>query len=237
MTTSSQSTAASASLAPQAGRGVFVTLEGIDGCGKTTQAHRLVSSLEAAGADVLALREPGGTAISERVRALLLDSSNGEMCDECELLLYEAARAQLVRQVIGPALAAGRVVVCDRFYDSTTAYQAHARGLDADMVATANVLGSCGLVPDRTVVLDLDPRTSFARATSASTDRLEGEGLAFQERVRAGFVDVAASDPRRVVTVDATGDADVVFARLVHVLEDVLPQLAGRPADQEVSHA
>jgi dTMP kinase len=214
-----------------------VTLEGIDGCGKTTQASRLVSALEVAGVDVLALREPGGTVISEKVRALLLDPANGEMCDECELLLYEAARAQLVRQVIEPALYAGRFVVCDRFYDSTTAYQAHARGLDADMVAGANTLGSCGLVPDRTVVLDLDPCTAFSRATSTSVDRLEGEGLAFQESVRAGFADVAARDPRRVVTIDATGDADVVFARLVQTLVDVLPQLSDLSVAQGVSHA
>ena len=116
----------------------FITLEGVDGVGKSTQARLLVLALEHAGIDVLHLREPGGAAISEKIRALLLDPANSEMGDVCELLLYEAARAQLVHQVIEPALAAGTLVVCDRFYDSTTAYQAHAAGLDTSMVEQAN---------------------------------------------------------------------------------------------------
>ncbi len=115
-------------------RGLFITVEGIDGCGKSTQATLIAHALEAAGHDVLRLREPGGAAISEKIRAILLDPANGEMGDVCELLLYEAARAQLVHQVIEPALAEGKTVICDRFYDSTTAYQAFADGLDRDVV-------------------------------------------------------------------------------------------------------
>ena len=139
-------------------QGVFVTLEGVDGSGKTTQTALLVRALEEAGREVVRLREPGGTQISEQIRHILLDPTNSEMCDECELLLYEASRAQLVRQVIEPALAAGKVVVCDRYYDSTYAYQAGGRGLDDDLVRRANVLGSCGRVPDATVVFDIEPR-------------------------------------------------------------------------------
>ena len=118
----------------------FITLEGIDGCGKSTQARLLAAALEHAGCAVLRLREPGGTEISEKIRALLLDPANAAMSETCELLLFEAARAQLVEEVIVPALAAGQVVVCDRFYDSTTAYQAFADGLDCSMVRSANAL-------------------------------------------------------------------------------------------------
>nr|WP_308805832.1 dTMP kinase [Atopobium minutum] len=114
--------------------GVFISFEGIDGCGKTTQVQRLYDTLVAAGVDVICLREPGGTRISEAIRAVLLDKTNSEMCAECELLLYEASRAQMVKQVVEPALAAGSVVLCDRFYDSTFAYQAGGRGLDAQRV-------------------------------------------------------------------------------------------------------
>ncbi|MFZ2757035.1 MAG: dTMP kinase, partial [Atopobiaceae bacterium] len=154
--------------------GVFVTLEGIDGCGKSTQVARLVSVLESSGREVVALREPGGTNISEKIRALLLDPANGEMSAQCELMLYEAARAQLVREVIEPALERGAVVVCDRFYDSTTAYQCVARGLDARLVGIANSLGSCGVAPDVTLLFDIDPEVAFARATAGGADRLEG---------------------------------------------------------------
>ena len=195
------------------GRGLFLTLEGIDGCGKTTQAARLADALEAAGCDVVRLREPGGTDISEKIRGLLLDPSNAEMCPECELLLYEASRAQLVRQVISPALERGAVVVCDRFFDSTLAYQEAARGLS----------GSCGVTPHRTVVLDLDPALAFSRATAGGADRLEAEGLAFQQRVRDGYLRLVGEEPERVRLVDATGTPDEVYSALLGALADVLP--------------
>ena len=187
-------------------RGVFITLEGADGCGKSTQAGSVVDALEAAGHEVVRLREPGGTQISEKVRALLLDPSNAEMVPECELLLYEASRAQLTRQVIEPALARGAWVVCDRYYDSTYAYQAGGRALDEALVRRANQLGSCGVTPDCTLVLDLDPATAYARATAGGADRLEAEGLSFQERVRV---------------VDASGEKDEVAARALAALADL----------------
>jgi len=160
-------------------RGTLVTFEGIDGCGKSTQAELVARVLEDAGVPLVRLREPGGTAISEGIRAVLLDPSNAEMCDECELLLYEASRAQLVRQVIEPTLAADMLVVCDRFYDSTYAYQAGGRGLAPDLVARANALGSCGLVPDLTVVLDLDPPRFACPCHQGRCRSARGEGLAF----------------------------------------------------------
>lgn len=202
-------------------RGMFITLEGADGCGKSTQAALLAQALEAAGREVVRLREPGGTPISEKVRALLLDPANAEMVPECELLLYEASRAQLTRQVIEPALARGAVVLCDRYYDSTYAYQAGGRELPDDLVNAANALGSCGVAPDRTVVLDLDPALAYARATAAGADRMEAEGLAFQERVRAAYLRLAAAEPARVRIVDASGEKNEVAARVLGAIGDL----------------
>lgn len=195
-------------------RGVFITLEGPDGAGKSTQALLLVERLRARGHEVVALREPGGTPISEKIRALVLDPANTEMADECELLLYEASRAQLVRQVIEPALACGAVVVCDRFYDSTHAYQAGGRGLDEALVRRANKLGCCGVSPDLTLVLDMDPADAFARAAADGPDRMEAEGLAFQQRVREDYLALAREEPSRARVIDATGTATEVAQRI-----------------------
>lgn len=194
-------------------RGLFITVEGIDGCGKSTQARLIAAALEAAGHDVLRLREPGGVKISERIRAILLDPANAEMGDVCELLLYEAARAQLVHQVIRPALAAGKTVVCDRFYDSTTAYQAFADGLDRNMVSQANELAVDGCRPDLTLVFDLPVEDALRRRSGREAeDRLELKGLEFQERVAAGFRAVAADEPDRVKLIDAGESIAEVFS-------------------------
>lgn len=194
-------------------RGLFITVEGIDGCGKSTQARLIAAALEAAGHDVLSLREPGGVKISEQIRAILLDPANAEMGDACELLLYEAARAQLVHQVIRPALAAGKTVVCDRFYDSTTAYQAFADGLDRNMVSQANELAVDGCRPDLTLVFDLPVEDALRRRSGREAeDRLELKGLEFQERVAAGFRAVAADEPDRVKLIDAGESIAEVFS-------------------------
>ena len=194
-------------------RGLFITVEGIDGCGKSTQARLIAAALEAAGHDVLRLREPGGVKISEQIREILLDPANVEMGDVCELLLYEAARAQLVHQVIRPALAAGKTVVCDRFYDSTTAYQAFADGLDRNMVSQANELAVDGCRPDLTLVFDLPVEDALRRRSGREAeDRLELKGLEFQERVAAGFRAVAVDEPDRVKLIDAGGSIAEVFS-------------------------
>ena len=203
-------------------RGVFITLEGADGCGKTTQAGLLADALAARGREVVRLREPGGTPISEKIRALLLDPANAEMCPECELMLYEASRAQLVRQVIEPALARGAVVLCDRFYDSTRAYQAGGRSLPEDLVRRANALGSCGLDPDCTLVFDLDPELAYARATAGGADRMEAEGLAFQRRVRDAYLRLAQAEPARVRVVDASGEREAVAGRALAAIADLV---------------
>ena len=196
-------------------RGTFITLEGVDGAGKSTQVLMLVERLRAAGAEVVSLREPGGTPISEKIRSLILDRANAEMAPECELLLFEAARAQLVCEVIEPALERGATVVCDRFYDSTHAYQAGARGMDDALVTRANELGSCGVVPDITIVLDMEPECAFMRAEGRGEhDRMEAEGLAFQQRVCEDDRALAKREPARVRLVDAMGTADEVAVRI-----------------------
>ena len=194
-------------------KGHFITIEGIDGVGKSTQAALIEAVLDSAGYDVLRLREPGGVKISEQIRAILLDPANAEMGDVCELLLYEAARAQLVHQVIRPALAAGKTVVCDRFYDSTTAYQAFADGLDRNMVSQANELAVDGCRPDLTLVFDLPVEDALRRRSGREAeDRLELKGLEFQERVAAGFRTVAADEPDRVKLIDAGESIAEVFS-------------------------
>lgn len=194
-------------------KGHFITVEGIDGVGKSTQAALMEAVLDSAGYDVLRLREPGGVKISEQIRAILLDPANAEMGDVCELLLYEAARAQLVHQVIRPALAAGKTVVCDRFYDSTTAYQAFADGLDRNMVSQANELAVDGCRPNLTLVFDLPVEDALRRRSGREAeDRLELKGLEFQERVAAGFRAVAADEPDRVKLIDAGGSIAEVFS-------------------------
>lgn len=211
--------------------GTFITFEGGEGSGKSTQLALLAEKLRAAGVDVVSLREPGGTAVGEAVRAILLDPEHHGLDASAELLLYEAARAQLVAEVIEPALSAGEVVLCDRFFDSTTAYQGYARGLDLAEIARLNAAATGGLTPDRTLVFDVDVATGIARATHGGADRLEREDVAFHERVRAGFLALAAHEPDRVRVVDASGSPDAVADRVADALADMsaLASALGRP--------
>lgn len=204
--------------------GRFITVEGIDGCGKSTQARLLVEDLERAGYDVLALREPGGVAISEKIRALLLDPANVEMSATCELLLYEAARAQLVHEVVAPALAEGRVVVCDRFYDSTTAYQGYAGGVPLDAVTRANELAVGACAPDLTLVFDIDPALAAERTVSRTQDRMEAKGIAYQQHVAEGFRAIASAEPARVKRIDAARDIDAIHADVMAAVQAILPR-------------
>ena len=202
--------------------GLFITLEGVDGGGKSTQTSLLVEALEAKGHEVLRVRDPGSTRLSEKIRLLLLDPANDDMSVVCELLLYEAARAQLVSEKIKPALKRGMAVVCERFCDSTFAYQAYGRGINTDLVRAANQLGACGLVPDATIVFDIDPSEALGRATREGADRLESEGTPFQRKVRDGYLQLAAEDPKRIRIVDAIGSVEVVHARVTAALRDVV---------------
>ena len=179
-------------------RGLFVTFEGGEGVGKTTQIALLRSALERDGAKVRVTREPGGDAVSETVRHLLLTT---EMTPRAELLLFLTSRAQNVEHVIKPHLAQGGIVLCDRFTDSSLAYQGWARGLGLEAVAQLNAFATGGLVPDVTFLLDLDPEQGLSRQTNHN--RMENEGLAFHRRAREGFLQVAANEPTRIVVLDA----------------------------------
>lgn len=214
----------------------FITLEGVDGAGKSTQARILVRALALAGYDVLALREPGGTDISEKIRALLLDPANVAMGDTCELLLYEAARAQLVHERIRPALAAGKVVVCDRFFDSTTCYQAFADGLDRAMVDRANALAVGDTVPCLTLVYRIDPEVAAMRREGrGAADRMEAKGLAFQRKVGEGFCAIAAEEPERVKLIDATASVEQVFASTIAAVRAAGFSLSGEQAQRALT--
>jgi dTMP kinase len=191
--------------------GLFITFEGGEGSGKTTQLKALLTHLRSVGREVIETRDPGGTPIGKQVRALLLDRDNFRMAPAAELLLYEASRAQLVHEVVRPALQAGRIVLCDRFTDSTVAYQGYGRGLDLDLIARLNALATDGLRPDLTFLLDLDPAVGLLRAIRRVAepqeryDRIEGEVLAFHQRVRTGYRSIAAAEPERVIVLDASG--------------------------------
>ena len=199
-------------------RGLFVTFEGTDGVGKTTQRRLVEAGLRLGGRRVRCLREPGATSIGEQIRRIVLGTDilgEGVSMDPvCEVMLYEAARAQLVHQVIRPALAAGEVVLCDRFLDSTVAYQGFARGLGHETVDYLNRLACKDVLPDRTFLLDMNPDEGLSRATAAQADRLELEGAAFQRLVREGFAHAAQADPSRIHVIDATGTPDQVYERI-----------------------
>ncbi len=208
--------------------GLFFTLEGCDGCGKTTQAAELASLLRACNYEVVQVREPGGTAISEQIRHILLNPDNAAMAAEAELLLYEASRAQLVQEVIIPALRRGAAVVCDRYTDSTYAYQVSGRNLNKDMVLAANAMGSCNVVPTRTLVLSMNVEEAYKRALSGSrgsADRMEMAGLQFQQDVYRAYEELAHSEPERIRIIDAQGTKDEVCARIVDELSDLVPEL------------
>lgn len=210
--------------------GVFVTFEGGDGVGKSTHIRYVANELRLAGREVVCLREPGGTGIGESLRAMVLDPDNGEISSEAELLMYEAARAQLVREVIRPALERGAVVLCDRFSDSTIAYQAYGRGLPLDFVRRANAFATGGIVPDRTILLVLgNTRKSLARATGAGAgDRMEQAGEVFHSRVNRAFLKLAKRDPKRIRIVRSSSSRKATAAAVAAELADILPELSAR---------
>ena len=192
-------------------KGILVTFEGIDGCGKSTQVTALKDSLEEKGTKVIVIREPGATPIGEKIRSILLDKANFVMSSETEVLLYEAARAQIVNEVIRPALRAGNVVICDRFYDSSVAYQGYARGLPLESIDSLNRFATGGLEPDLTFLLDLPAQAAWERMNirEGSHDRLEIEGLGFMEKVRAGYLELAGKHAR-IIKLDAMSPATVL---------------------------
>jgi dTMP kinase len=213
-----------ASSEEKVGPGILITFEGGEGAGKTTHITFLASCLRAMGHEVLCLREPGGTAIGESLRSLVLNPENASMCDETELLVYEAARAQIVREVIIPALARGAVVLLDRFYDSTIAYQVHGRGLPESFVRAANAFACQGIHPCRTILLTTSASVEegLERATHhGDADRLEQAGADFHARVNNGFMRIAQENPERVRIVSSAGPKDETARLIFFELKDV----------------
>ena len=199
-------------------RGVFITLEGIEGSGKTTQAMLLKDLLRAKGFEVVVTREPGGPPIAEKIRDILLDRSNKRMVALTELFLYEASRAQHVAEIIRPALDAGKAVICDRFFDASTAYQGNARGLDMEAVRNLNLLATSGLLPDLTLVFDLPVEVGLRRL-GRRPDRIESETLEFHERVRRGYLEMAGFDGFRIKVIDASGSIDDISGKVRDIVE------------------
>jgi dTMP kinase len=198
---------------------MFITFEGLDCSGKTTQAQRLCERLGAVPLPgernirpVRFIREPGGTAISERLREILLDRANLHLSEVSEIFLFSASRAQLVREIIQPALARGEIVICDRYADSTTAYQGYGRGLDLPAVLQINRLATAGLVPDRTIVVDITVDEVGRRKSAAGMgyDRMESAGTAFYERVRNGYAEIARREHARCVVVNGMAPIETV---------------------------
>lgn len=203
------------------GTGKFITFEGCDGCGKSTQLKLLSKYLEEKGIAHIFTREPGGGKISEAIREILLNAKNSEMSDECEALLYAAARAQHIKDRVHPALKEGKLVVCDRYVDSSLAYQAYARGLGFAFVSKINAFALEEYLPDATIFFDLSPREAFARKKGADADdRLEQAGIAFHERVYEGYLELAKKYPERIIVIDARRKIEEIAADVVKKLKE-----------------
>jgi dTMP kinase len=209
----------------------FITFEGIEGSGKSTQIEMLAKYLLAEGRDVLALREPGGTVLGERVRELLLNSQSEQLNPWAELFLYEACRAQLVADVIRPALDKGKIVICDRFIDSTLAYQGGGRGLGKDVVGGINKAATQSLVPDRTILIDLPVQLGLKRAfkridsmddDAPKEDRFEREALEFHESVRETYLELSEAEPERIKLVDGAREVEVIHEEICGIIKDAL---------------
>jgi dTMP kinase len=208
--------------------GVFITFEGPDGSGKTTQMGLLVDYLRAASYDVLTTREPGGTPIGDQIRAVVHDTANTAMVDEAEILLYSASRAQLVGQLIRPALAQGKIVLSDRYADSTTAYQGYGRGLDLDALRQITLFATGGLTPDLTLYLDCLVEEGLRRKQQASAlnagewNRLDQETVGFHRAVRQGYLGMAAAEPERWLVVDANRSREEVQKEIQKAVKNIL---------------
>lgn len=202
-------------------KALFITIEGPDGSGKSTQIAKLKETLEKSGKEVVLTREPGGTAISEKIRHIILDRDNKEMCAMTEALLYAASRAQHVEQLIKPALAAGKPVICDRFVDSSIAYQGYGRGL-GDAVRTINEYAVAGCMPDVTFLLYIDPERSKNRIRAEKLDRLDLEELHFHKEVYRGYMELLKQYPERMIAINADRSIEEVAEEIQNHLKRLL---------------
>ena len=215
--------------------GLFVTFEGIDGCGKSTQVALARKALAAQGIACRVTREPGGAAISEKIRSILLSVDNREMCNACEVLLYLAARAQHVHEMIAPRLSAGDVVLCDRFMDATFAYQGAGRGVSMDLLLSMNSFATAGVVPHLTFVFDLDVERAMARLkkTGKPADRLEGSDREFHEAVRRGYLALASKNPGRIHVLKGDAPADELSRIVIDAIIRALDSLKSQPSSKK----
>ncbi len=224
--TSPTCAAAAAFRYAEAMRGAFITFEGVEGVGKSTQVLRAAERLRARGLEPVVTREPGGTPLAEKLRALALEPGHGPVSANAELLIYFAARASHVAEVIWPALSAGRCVLCDRFTDATEAYQGGGRGVDVGAIRALAAIAHPGLAPDLTLVFDAPAEVTRARLAGrgARPDRMESEDVAFFERVRSAYREIARREPERVRIVDATRPEAAVAADVSALIDHVLPR-------------
>jgi dTMP kinase len=211
--------------------GYFVTFEGVEGCGKTTQVKLLSKFLTARGHHTLLTREPGGCSLADKIRSILLDAETRALSALAELYLYAAARAQHVSEIIAPALEAGQIVLCDRFCDSTVAYQGYGRGIDLSIIDSLNFQACQGVLPNLTVLLDCDPRVGLERANSRINtgcgpreERFELEALAFHQRVHIGFQKLAVAEPGRFLVVDGSDTVETVFSAISRKVLTRIPE-------------
>ena len=203
---------------------LFITFEGGEGSGKSTQTRLLYSRLKKLAIPVLLTHEPGVTALGKKVTGLLKWSKNIKISPISELLLFNASRAQLVDELIKPALATGNIVICDRYYNSTLAYQSYARGLDLRMVKSVNKIGSQGLVPDLTILLDVPVEKAFERNRDKKPDRFEKENLAFHRRVRQGYLELAKAEPKRWLVLDGRQNKEKIAGIIWQKIMTILPK-------------
>jgi len=212
--------------------GYFITFEGVEGCGKTTQIKLLSDFLTTRGVRTLLTREPGGCPIADKIRTILLDAENRAMLPLAELMLYAAARAQHVGEIIAPALSEGNVVLCDRFCDATVAYQSFGRGIDRNVINTLNLQACQGVTPDLTVLVDCDPGVGLGRArrridatSGPREERFELEELAFHQLVRAGYLQLATEQPERFLIINGADTIEAIYAAIVNLVLPRIPEV------------
>ena len=201
--------------------GLFISFEGIDGCGKSTQADLLRSYLESKGEQVELLREPGGTALSEQIREILLNPNNDKMDPSTESILLSASRAQLTREIIIPALERGNVVICDRYADSTLAYQGYGRGINLEWLEKLNAFATAGLKPDITLLVDLPVDEALNRMQSKSFDRIEMEGIEFLDKVRSGYLELTDRFSKRYFMIDGMETIEEMSKKIIKKIEEI----------------
>ena len=203
-------------------KGKLITFEGIDGSGKSTQIKKLESRLKSLKINYITYREPGGTSLSEKIRQILLDKENMELSSISEGLLFAAARAQLVKEKIRPDLDSGKVVICDRFIDSTIAYQGYGRELDVQKLVSINEIATEGLIPDITFLLDIKPENAFKRIDSTEIDRMESVGIKFFKKIRKGYFQIIKDNPERFFLINADQSEVLIENEINEIIDEVI---------------